>query len=235
MPHSERHAEGKFWKSTEGEAPQKPQTVLGIWDQDQVTDEKSQSASDQQKGEGTKLSCRHKKQGKKQVELDKHGEVPPRGIQIHKVHGDIDEAQTAQAQEESVVDRFDTRDKRGDQVNEMRDPVHRIKTEESREVPGAPLYRPLFGFALGRLRQGPATENDENADGVEAEAGDLEPRQPEKGEHAGGYSTPIGRRQRPVFEVSPEKMKIDDPKNGQPFCDIEPEKSLHWGEVESRN
>ena len=57
-----------------------------------------------------------------------------------EVHGDIHEAQAEQAQDDAAVHWFEASDERRDQVNEMRDPVHRIQTKEAREIPRSPCY-----------------------------------------------------------------------------------------------
>src|SRR6266403_1138846 len=57
----------------------------------------------------------------------------------------------------------------------MRDPVHRVKAHESPAVPRGPRNRTCFGACHGRLHHRPAAQNDERADGMEAETGNLPP------------------------------------------------------------
>ena len=61
-----------------------------------VTRKKSRGTSDYQKPQRSNPPRYPEEQGKDQIELDQHGEVPPRRIQIHEIHRDIDEAKTEQ-------------------------------------------------------------------------------------------------------------------------------------------
>ena len=62
---------------------------------------------------------------------------------------------------------------------------------------------------------------------METEARYFKPNQSQNGHRAGCESAPIGRRQYAVLEVSPEKVKVSDKENRQPFRDIEPEQPFH--------
>src|SRR5438067_8260214 len=110
----------------------------------------------------------------------------------------------------------------------MRDPVHWIETEKARAVPASPFQRPRFCPARRRFHQRPPAENDENTNGVETDSRNFQPNHPENRERAGGKAAPVISGKLRVFETGIEEMKINDPGNGERFCDIEPEQPLHY-------
>src|SRR5207249_3771035 len=109
----------------------------------------------------------------------------------------------------------------------MRDPVHRIKPEESCAIPGAPGDCFRFGSAHGRLHQRPTAEDDENSDGMETESRYFEPDQSEDSQRAGCEPTPVSWRKNAELEVGPEKVKVRDNENRQPLRNIEPTEPFH--------
>src|SRR5512132_4266982 len=120
MPHCQRHPERKFRQSTNCETAEYPQSVLRPEDEQDVARKKSRSASDEQKPPWSNAPRCPEEQGKEQIELDEHGEIPPRRVEIHEVHLDIDEPQTDQAQDDAIVYRFETRNKRRHEIHQMR-------------------------------------------------------------------------------------------------------------------
>src|SRR2546423_7387341 len=113
----------------------------------------------------------------------------------------------------------------------MRDPIHWIETQKARAVPASPFQQPRFCPILCRCHQCPPAENDENSDGMETDSRNFQPHHPENSGRAGGKITPIVRGKLGVLENSIEKMKIDDPGNGECFCDIEPEQPPHRSRI----
>ena len=175
----------------------------------------------------SEFSRRPEKQRKEQVELNEHGEIPPGRIQVVVVHLDIHEPQTEQAQHDAAVDLFGAHDERRNQVNQMRDPVHRIETQKPRAIPHSPGQRARLCATRGRFHERPAAQDDENAHRMEAEPGDLEPHGSQNSHGGVREVAPVGWRKLAVLEVSPEKMKVNDPENGESLRDIEPEEPLH--------
>ena len=55
----------------------------------------------------------------------------------------------------------------------------------------------------------------------------MKPRIPENCRGPAGEVAPIGRRKRPVLEVGPEKVKVNDPEDRQSLRNIEPEEPFH--------
>ena len=92
-----------------------------------VTGEKSDGTREEQKPPRTNASCREEKQWKNQIELDQHGEVPPGRVEVYEIHLNIDEAQTQETKDDAVVHRFQARNKRREEINQMRNPVHWIE------------------------------------------------------------------------------------------------------------
>src|SRR5439155_12379213 len=105
---------------------------------------KSGGTPDQQKGSRPESACRPKEQGKDQIKLDQHGEIPPRRVQVHEVRLNIDETETEQAQNDAVIHRFEARYERRNEINQMRYPVHWVKPQEARPIPRAPRERGRF-------------------------------------------------------------------------------------------
>src|ERR687892_914498 len=99
----------------------------------------------------------------------------------------------------------------------MRDPVHRIKPQESRLIPRAPSRSrgTRFGPAHRRLHQRPPAEDDENSNGMETESRYFQPHQSRDGQRAGCKPAPISGRKNAVLEIGPEKMKVSDKENRQ--------------------
>src|SRR6266513_84504 len=126
MPHRQRHPERKFRQSTNCETAEYPQSVLRPEDEQDVARKKSCSASDEQKPPWSNTPRYPEEQGKDRIELDQHGEVPPRRVQIHEVHLDIDEPQAEQAENDAIVHRFEASNKKRHEINQVRDPIHRI-------------------------------------------------------------------------------------------------------------
>src|SRR6266404_1351129 len=109
----------------------------------------------------------------------------------------------------------------------MRDPVHRVKAHESPAVPRGPRNRTCFGACHGRLHHRPAAQNDERADGMEAETGNLPPASAQDRDRACDKAAPIRGRWLVMLEDGPEEMKIDNKKNCQTLGNIEPLKPSH--------
>src|SRR4030095_7298132 len=112
MPHRQRHSERKFRQSTNCETTEYPQSVLRPEHEQDVARKKSCGASDEQKPPWSKPPRCPKQQVKDQIKLDQHGEVPPRRVEIHEVHLDIDEPEAEQAQDDAIVDRLKPGNKR---------------------------------------------------------------------------------------------------------------------------
>jgi hypothetical protein len=128
MPHAEDHAQGELRQPANGEAAENPQPMLGINEKHDIARRESEGAGEEQETPWPDFLGAPKEQGKDQIKLNQHGEVPPGGIEVHEVHRDIDEAQSEQAQDNATVHGLETRDERREEVNQMRDPVHGIKT-----------------------------------------------------------------------------------------------------------
>jgi hypothetical protein len=120
---------------------------LRIGHEQEVAHEKSESARNGEEFPRSELPRRPKEEGKERVELDKHGEIPPSGIEIIKIVLDIDEAQAEQAQKNAAVDFFKTGGEGRKEIDEMRHPIHRVKAKEPRPIPIAPFQGPLLGLA----------------------------------------------------------------------------------------
>ena len=97
MPHCQRHAESELRQATDRETAEHPQAILWVNDEQQVTREKSRGTRDEQERPWSKTARRPKEQGKDQIKLDQHGKIPPRRVEVHEVHLNIDEAQAEQA------------------------------------------------------------------------------------------------------------------------------------------
>src|SRR6478752_6331514 len=80
VPHCQRDPERKFRQSTNCETAEYPQSVLGPKDEQDIACEKPRSASDEQKPPWSNTPCCREEQGKDQIELDQHGEIPPRRV-----------------------------------------------------------------------------------------------------------------------------------------------------------
>src|SRR5258708_901440 len=113
----------------------------------------------------------------------------------------------------------------------MRDPIHWIETQKARPVPASPFQQPRFCPARCRFHQRPPAENDENSDGMETDSRNFQPHHLKNRGRAGGKATPVSGSKLGVLETGIEKMKIDDPGNGERFCDIEPEQPLHRSRI----
>src|SRR6266403_2729596 len=112
MPHCQRHAESELRQATDRETAEHPQAILWVNDEQQVTREKSCGTRDEQELPWSKTARRPKEQGKDQIKLDPHGKRPPRRVEVHEVHLNIDEAQAEKAQDNAAIDRFESRDER---------------------------------------------------------------------------------------------------------------------------
>src|SRR5438309_9355215 len=66
---------------------------------------------------------------------------------------------------------------------------------------------------------------------METDSRNFQPHHPENRGCAGGKTTPVVGRKLGVLETGIEKMKINDPGNGERFCDIEPEQPLHRSRI----
>src|SRR6266568_360627 len=108
MPHRERHTERELRQTTNGETAKHPQTILWPNDEQQIAGEKSSGTRNQQKAPWSETARRPKEEGKDQIKLDQHGEIPPGGVEVHEVHLNIDEAEAEQAQHNAVIHRFET-------------------------------------------------------------------------------------------------------------------------------
>ncbi len=113
----------------------------------------------------------------------------------------------------------------------MCDPIHWIETQKARPVPASPFQQPRFCTTRRRFHQRPPAENDENPDSVETDSRNFQPHDPENRDRAGGKTTPVVLGKVGVLENSVEKMKINDPGNGECFCDVEPEQPLHRSSI----
>src|SRR6266853_641448 len=169
MPHRERHAESELRQTANGETAEHPQTILWPDDEQQIAGKKSSSTRNQQKAPWSETARRPKEQGKDQIKLDEHGKIPPRRVEVHEVHLNIDEAQAEQTQHDAIIHGFETRDERRDQINHVRHPVHRIKPQKPRAIPCTPGDRIRFGPACCRVHERPPAKDDEYTDGMETE------------------------------------------------------------------
>src|SRR6266481_5352068 len=113
----------------------------------------------------------------------------------------------------------------------MGDPIHWIETQKARAVPASPFQGSRFCTARRRFHQRPPAENDENPDRVETDSRNFQPYHPENRDRAGGKTRPVVLGKVGVLENSVEKMKINDPENGECFCDVEPEQPLHRSRI----
>src|SRR5580704_1255396 len=120
MPNSKRHAERKFGKSADSESAEHPQSILRPDSEKKITHKKSERAGGYQKNPGAEFSRGPEEQGKDQIELDQHREIPPGRVEIHKVHLDVDETQPEQAKNDPRVDRFEARDEWRNEINDVR-------------------------------------------------------------------------------------------------------------------
>src|SRR5437773_6814900 len=125
--------------------------MLRINIEHQIANEKSKRTCTEQIGPRSKFSCGPKEQGKNQIKLNEHGEVPPGSVEVHEVHRDIDEAEAEKTQDDPLVDRLQSRDERRNEINEMCHPIHWIKPNESRPVPCTPGDVAGFGVCHRRL------------------------------------------------------------------------------------
>src|SRR5438477_8464875 len=66
---------------------------------------------------------------------------------------------------------------------------------------------------------------------METDSRNFQPHHPENRGCAGGKTTPVVGGKLGVLETGIEKMKINDPENGECFCDIEPEQPLHRSRI----
>src|SRR5438270_12216200 len=66
---------------------------------------------------------------------------------------------------------------------------------------------------------------------METDSRNFQPHHPENRGCAGGKTTPVVGGKLGVLETGIEKMKINDPGNGDCFCDIEPEQPLHRSRI----
>src|SRR5207248_10652420 len=113
----------------------------------------------------------------------------------------------------------------------MRDPIHWIKPQKARPVPTSPFQQPRVCPARCRFHQRPPAENDENPDGMETDSRNFQPHHPENRDRAGGKTAPVVGGKLGVLETGIEKMKVNDPGNGECFCDIKPEQPLHRSRI----
>jgi hypothetical protein len=90
--------------------------------------EKSQGDCSEKKADGSPAKEAPNEQGEESEKLDDEAEVPPSGVKIKKVVVDPKKAQSAQADAEAPVDRFETGLEGAEEVNEMGQPVHGIKS-----------------------------------------------------------------------------------------------------------
>src|SRR6266480_2088871 len=97
----------------------------------------------------------------------------------------------------------------------MRHPIHWIKAKETRPIPCTPGKRVRVCPARGRSHECPPAQDDEDAHRMETEPGDLEPNSSQNSYDACAEAAPIGWWELSMFEVGSEKMKVNDPKNGQ--------------------
>src|ERR1700738_331955 len=156
MPQPKRHAERKFGKSPNSESAEHPQSVLRPDSEKKITHKKSERAGGDQKNPCAEFSRGPKEQGKDQIELDQHREIPPSRVQIHEVHLDVNETQPEQAENDPPVDRFETRNEWRNQINNVRHPIHRVEPGEPAKKPLPPAGGPRFSPPQRRLGKRPA-------------------------------------------------------------------------------
>src|SRR5438477_3277446 len=66
---------------------------------------------------------------------------------------------------------------------------------------------------------------------METDSRNFQPHHPENRGCAGGKTTPVVGGKLGVLETGIEKMKVNDPGNGECFCDIKPEQPLHRSRI----
>src|SRR5437016_14540785 len=66
---------------------------------------------------------------------------------------------------------------------------------------------------------------------METDSRNFQPHHPENRGCAGGKTTPVVGGKLSVLETGIEKMKVNDPGNGECFCDIKPEQPLHRSRI----
>src|SRR5215470_6752508 len=102
-PNSEGHPEGKLGQATDREPSLDPHPVAWINNQQEIADKKPDCRGEQKKGPWTQSPGRAEKEGEDKIELDEHGKVPPRGVEIIEVICDIDETQSEQTENEATI------------------------------------------------------------------------------------------------------------------------------------
>ena len=106
---------------------------------------KSQGDRGKKKADGSPAEEGPNQKGEKGEELEDEAEVPPGGVEIEEIVVDPEKAESAQADAEAPVDRFETGLEGAEEVNEMGQPVHGIKAEEAVGDPSSPGDAPWFG------------------------------------------------------------------------------------------
>ena len=106
---------------------------------------KSQGDRGKKKADGSPAEEGPNQKGEKGEELEDEAEVPPGGVEIEEIVVDPEKAESAQADAEAPVDRFETGLEGAEEVNEMGQPVHGIKAEEAVGYPSSPGDAPWFG------------------------------------------------------------------------------------------
>src|SRR6266567_8926504 len=117
MPHCQRHTERELRQTADRKTTENPQSILRPDDEQKIARKKSGSARDQQKGPRSESASYAKEQGKDQIKLDQHGEIPPCRVEVHEVFLNIDEPQTEQAQNDAGIHWFETGYEWRNQIN----------------------------------------------------------------------------------------------------------------------